>query len=120
MQPFATDSAVLLKEPHAASAASTSKAFRATLPGALQEAALARLQAWARDSCSRSAMWRQDEGVVWVCTREKRRKKLSPAAHISEKNKILTSLEVPSLAFYQLAGDCQVAYCGLLHLGRQE
>ena len=71
MQPFATDSAVLLKELHAASAASHIQSLQSNPPGRLQEAALARLQAWARDSCSRSAMWRQDEGVVWVSTREK-------------------------------------------------
>ena len=62
----------------------TSKAFRATLPGALHDSALERLQAWARDNSSRSAMWRKDEGVVWVCTREKPRTQEAFMRHLRD------------------------------------
>ena len=62
----------------------TSKAFRATLPGALHDSALERLQAWARDNPSRSAMWRKDEGVVWVCTREKPRTQEAFMRHLRD------------------------------------
>ena len=62
----------------------TSKAFKAVLPSALQDSALERLQAWARDNSSRSAIWRKDEGVVWVCTREKPRTQEAFMRHLRD------------------------------------
>ena len=62
----------------------TSKAFRATLPGALHDSALERLQAWARDNSSRSCIRDRDEGVVWVCTREKPRTQEAFMRHLRD------------------------------------
>jgi hypothetical protein len=73
----------------------TSKAFKATLPGVLHESALERLQAWARDNCSRSAMWRQEGEVVWVCTREKPRTQEAFMRHLRDLFASLCILERP-------------------------
>ena len=62
----------------------TSKAFKAVLPSALQDSALERLQAWARDNSSRSAIWRKNEGAVWVCTREKPRTQEAFMRHLRD------------------------------------
>ena len=62
----------------------TSKAFKAVLPHTLPDSALERLQAWARDNSSRSAIWRKNEGVVWVCTREKPRTQEAFMRHLRD------------------------------------
>ena len=62
----------------------TFKAFKAVPPSALPDSASERLQAWARDNSSRSAIWRKDEGVVWVCTREKPRTQEAFMRHLRD------------------------------------
>ena len=73
----------------------TSKAYKATLAGSLQECALQRLQAWARDNCSRSALWQEDAKVVWVAMRERPRTLEAFHRHLRH---LLATLSIPGPA----------------------
>ena len=50
----------------------TSKSFRAALPN-LGEEELQRLRSWASDNCGASSVFREDEAVIWLASRDRAR-----------------------------------------------
>ena len=91
----------------------TSKSFRAALPN-LGEEELQRLRSWAADNCAASSVFREDEAVIWLASRDRAR---SREAFLRSVRTTLRHLgvDVSRLRgrWLTLAEDCAVAHSSL-------
>ena len=91
----------------------TSKSFRAALPN-LGEEELQRLRSWAADNCAASSVFREDEAVIWLASRDRTR---SREAFLRSVRTTLRHLgvDVSRLRgrWLTLAEDCAVAHSSL-------